>query len=71
MGIEPEDIDRFLARDAATYVELGFTQFTLGFNGPRWDVDAGREFLAWRDERKPRRRPRGADACGPRLTRAP
>jgi probable F420-dependent oxidoreductase len=51
LGIEPEDIDRFLARDAATYLQMGFTQFTLGFNGPRWTVDAGREFLAWRDER--------------------
>ncbi|MFL5722108.1 MAG: LLM class flavin-dependent oxidoreductase, partial [Chloroflexota bacterium] len=51
VGIEPEDVDGFLARDAPTYVEMGFTQFTLGFNGPRWGVDAGRDFLAWRDER--------------------
>ena len=51
VGIEPDDLDRFLARDAATYLEMGFTQFTLGFNGPAWDVDAGAAFLAWRDER--------------------
>ena len=51
VGIEPEDLDRFLARDAAAYLEMGFTQFTLGFNGPGWDVDAGAGFLAWRDER--------------------
>jgi len=51
VGIEPEDLDRFLDRDSATYLEIGFTQFTLGFNGPRWDVDAGAAFLAWRDER--------------------
>jgi probable F420-dependent oxidoreductase len=50
VGIEPDDVDRFLARDAATYVDMGFTQFTLGFNGPRWTVDGGRDFLAWRDE---------------------
>ena len=49
LGIEPDDIDRFLAEDAGTYLELGFTQFTLGFEGPRWDVDAGLAFLAWRD----------------------
>lgn len=49
VGIEPEDLDRFLARDATTYRQMGFTQFTLGFGGPRWDVDAGRAFLAWRD----------------------
>ena len=50
LGVEPEDVDRFLARDAATYVEMGFTQFTLGFNGPDWDVSSGSEWLAWRDQ---------------------
>jgi len=50
LGVEPEDIERFLARDAETYLEMGFRQFTLGFNGPRWKVDSGAEFLAWRDE---------------------
>ena len=50
VGIEPDDLDRFLARDAATYLEMGFTQFTLGFEGPRWRVDEGAAFLAWRDE---------------------
>jgi probable F420-dependent oxidoreductase len=49
LGVEPEDLDRFLAKDALTYVEMGFTQFTLGFNGPRWDVASGRDWLAWRD----------------------
>ncbi len=61
LGIEPEDLDRFLARDAATYVEMGFTQFTLGFNGPSWTVDAGREYLAWRDERNAAARTPGGD----------
>jgi probable F420-dependent oxidoreductase len=49
VGVEPEDLDRFLAEDAETYVEMGFSQFTLGFNGPGWDVAAGAAWLAWRD----------------------
>ena len=28
---------------------MGFTQFTLGFDGPAWDVSAGERFLEWRD----------------------
>ncbi|MEW6225738.1 MAG: LLM class F420-dependent oxidoreductase [Chloroflexota bacterium] len=50
VGVEPDDLDRFFDQDARTYVEMGFTQFTLGFNGPRWDVAAGERMLAWRDE---------------------
>jgi probable F420-dependent oxidoreductase len=50
VGVEPGDIERFLARDAAVYVEMGFSQFTLGFNGPAWTVDAGVPFLRWRDQ---------------------
>jgi len=49
VGVEPEDLDRFLDEDAATCVALGFSQFTLGFNGPGWDVAAGAPWLAWRD----------------------
>jgi probable F420-dependent oxidoreductase len=49
VGVEPYDLDRFLAQDAQTYVAMGFTQFTLGFNGPSWNVDMGRPWLAWRD----------------------
>ena len=49
VGVEPEDLDRFLAQDAPTCLAMGFTQFTLGFCGPAWDVDAGRRWLAWRD----------------------
>jgi hypothetical protein len=29
---------------------MGFTQFTLGFNGPDWAVDTGADWLAWRDD---------------------
>jgi probable F420-dependent oxidoreductase len=49
VGVEPDDLDRFLADDALTYVEMGFSQFTLGFNGPNWAVDRGRPWLSWRD----------------------
>lgn len=50
VGVEPDDLERFLAVEAPACVELGFTQFTLGFNGPAWTVDAGRPWLAWRDQ---------------------
>ena len=33
-----------------TLVEMGFTEFTLGINGPDWDVIIGADWLAWRDE---------------------
>ena len=51
VGVEPDDVDRFLREDADRYVAMGFTQFTLGFNGPDWSVAAGRRWLAWRDGR--------------------
>ena len=54
VGVEPEDLERFLAEDGATLVEMGFTQFTLGFNGPSWSVEAGVPFLGWRDEQNAR-----------------
>ena len=49
LGVQPDDIDRFVREDAARYLEMGFTQFTLGFGGPSWDVENGRRFLEWRD----------------------
>jgi probable F420-dependent oxidoreductase len=49
VGVEPHDLDRFLERDADTYLEMGFTQFTLGFNGPAWDVGRGQAWRDWRD----------------------
>jgi probable F420-dependent oxidoreductase len=52
VGVEPEDLDRFLAEDAETYVAMGFSQFTLGFNGPDWSVEEGRAWLDWRDGRR-------------------
>jgi probable F420-dependent oxidoreductase len=56
VGVEPDDFGRFLDEDAATYHELGFTQFTLGFNGPSWEVDVGQQWLAWRDDANRRAR---------------
>jgi probable F420-dependent oxidoreductase len=50
VGVQPDDLERFLAEDAPTYVEMGFTQFTLGFGGPSWSVERGTPWLAWRDE---------------------
>jgi probable F420-dependent oxidoreductase len=49
VGLEPDDLDRFLAEDVDAYVAMGFTQFTLGFNGPDWTVEKGRAWLEWRD----------------------
>ena len=54
VGLQPDDLDRFLREDAETYVAMGFTQFTLGFGGPGWEVERGRDWLAWRDERNAR-----------------
>ena len=55
VGVEPDDLDRFLDGDAETYLEMGFRQFTLGFDGPGWTVERGARWLAWRDERNARR----------------
>lgn len=49
LGVEPDDLDRFLAEEAPALLEMGFTQFTLGFNGPDWNVQAGMGWLEWRD----------------------
>ena len=56
LGVEPDDLDRFLAEDAATYVAMGFSQFTLGFDGPGWAVGGGAPWLAWRDALNAQRR---------------
>ena len=49
VGLQPDDTDRFLREDADAYLALGFTQFTLGFGGPDWPVEAGANWLSWRD----------------------
>jgi probable F420-dependent oxidoreductase len=50
VGVDSDDLHRFLIDDADAYLDLGFTQFTLGFNGPAWPVATGAEWLAWRDD---------------------
>lgn len=50
LGVEPTDLERFLREDAPAYVDMGFTQFTLGFNGPDWAVEEGIDWLRWRDQ---------------------
>jgi len=47
--VQPDDLERFLVEDAPTYVAMGFSQFTLGFAGPGWTVQAGRPWLEWRE----------------------
>ena len=54
VGLQPDDLDRFLLEDAETYLAMGFTQFTLGFGGPGWTVEHGADWLAWRDEHNAR-----------------
>jgi probable F420-dependent oxidoreductase len=48
VGVEPDDLDRFLDEDADDYLAMGFTGFSLGFNGPDWDPAAGPRWLEWR-----------------------
>jgi probable F420-dependent oxidoreductase len=51
VGVEPDDLDRFLAEEAPACVAMGFTQFTLGFSGPDWPVAGGARWLEWRADR--------------------
>ena len=50
LGLEPDDLERALRDDADTYLEMGFTQFTLGTTGPNWSLDGLGDWLAWRDD---------------------
>lgn len=64
VGVEPDDLDRFLREDAPSYVERGFTTFTLGFNGPGWHVERARAWLDWRDQLNAARADRPAALSG-------
>lgn len=48
VGIEPDALASDLGY-ADEYRALGVTQFTLGVNGPRYDLEPVRDWLAWRD----------------------
>ena len=43
VGIEPKHFDR-----ADDFLAAGSTQFTIGLNGPDYDMGPVRELLAWR-----------------------
>ena len=64
VGVEPDDLERFFAEDAETYLAMGFTQFTLGFEGPVMARRARRGALAWRDRMNRDRVPDGLLPCG-------
>ena len=60
VGRDPDEIERSggFAQAPPTdpaqldaYVEAGITQFTLGLNGPDYDMGLVREYVAYRDER--------------------
>jgi hypothetical protein len=50
-AVEPDDLERFLVQHGPIYLDMGFSQFALGFDGPGWNVDAGLPWLEWREER--------------------
>ncbi|HEY7223872.1 MAG TPA: LLM class F420-dependent oxidoreductase [Micromonosporaceae bacterium] len=49
VGIEPDALAHDLSRHADDYVKQGFRQFTLGINGPDYDLTTIRDWLVWRD----------------------
>jgi alkanesulfonate monooxygenase SsuD/methylene tetrahydromethanopterin reductase-like flavin-dependent oxidoreductase (luciferase family) len=51
VGIEPDMLAHDLAKHADEYADRGFTQITLGVNGPDYDLGPVRDWLAWRDAR--------------------
>lgn len=50
IGLEPDDARRVLTEYADAYLEMGFTGFTFGTNGPDYSLDGLGEWLRWRDE---------------------
>ena len=76
LGVEPDDLERFLAEDADDYVALGFTQFTLGVNGPGmggWPGRRGVALVAGRAKRVARAgyRSRRSSSCVLTFTSSP
>jgi probable F420-dependent oxidoreductase len=54
VGIESDLLRRDLDNHADGYLALGFTQITLGINGPDYDIEPVGDWLSWRDERNQR-----------------
>jgi probable F420-dependent oxidoreductase len=50
IGLEPNDGPRVLETDAEEYLSMGFTQFTIGTNGPKYDLAGLSDWLEWRDQ---------------------
>lgn len=50
IGLEPGEGRRVLESYAEEYLELGFTQFTFGSNGPDYSFDGLQDWLRWRDD---------------------
>ena len=51
LGVDDADPEGYLRSHGDRLLEMGFTQFTIGFNGPDWDLSGGDPWLRWRDER--------------------
>jgi probable F420-dependent oxidoreductase len=51
LGLEPDMLANDLGKHADAYYDMGFRQFTLGVNGPDFDLGGVRSWLRWRDER--------------------
>lgn len=51
VGLEPDELSKVLVRHADTYLAMGFRQFTVGLNGPDYELGPVRDWLAWRDEK--------------------
>jgi hypothetical protein len=49
VGVQPDDLERFLNEEVDTCLQMGFTQFTLGVNGPDYDLSPLKDWLAYRD----------------------
>lgn len=49
LGLEPDEGKPMLDRHADRFLDMGFTQFTLGTTGPDYSLDGLPEWLEWRD----------------------
>ncbi len=50
LGLEPGGAIDVLTEHAETYVEMGFTQYTFGTNGPDYSLAGLEDWLSWRDQ---------------------
>ena len=50
IGLEPDDRLRMLEEHAEVFLRRGFTQFTIGTNGPDYSMEHVDDWVRWRDE---------------------